>query len=174
VITKLCDFHLETERLVIRPAVQTDIKSVYQIHIDEETNRYLPYITWRSWSDALAWYARVEKRRGEGVAEQFVIINKGDSVLVGTCIVFIHEPDDTNLELGYALSKAHWGKGIMFEALNTFVPAVAKVLSLSRLLAIIQRENASSIKLIGKLGFAEISQEREDDNDLIFFCRQFS
>jgi RimJ/RimL family protein N-acetyltransferase len=149
------------------------MESVYAIHVDEDINRYLPYHTWVSWDDAVAWYARVEKRRGDEIAEQFVIINKDDGVLVGTCIAFIHEPDGTSLEFGYVLAKPHWGKGYMLEALNCFVPALAKQLELTRLLAVIQSENSNSIKLVGKLGFDEISREHKDDIDLIYFSRQF-
>ena len=153
--------------------MKADLESVYAIHADEQINRYLPYQTWLSWDDALAWYTRVEKRRVEQNAEQFVVINKHDGVLLGTCIAFIHEPDGTSLEFGYVLAKPYWGKGYMFEALESLVPAVAKKLNLNRLLAVIQRENARSIKLVSKLGFTEVRQERKDDIDLIYFSRQF-
>lgn len=173
-IAKLSSLRLETDRLNIRSAVQTDLESVYAIHAEEQVNQYLPYKTWRSWDDALAWYERVEKRRGEEDAEQFVILNKNDGVLLGTCIVFIHEAHSESLELGYVLAKPHWGKGYMLEALSEFVPAVANRLNIRQLLAVIQTENMSSIELAGKLGFHELRREREGATDLFVFSRDFN
>lgn len=172
-IAKLSSFRLETDRLAIRPVIQTDLEPVYAIHSEKQVNQYLPYETWQSWSDALAWYERVEKRRGEEDAEQFVIINKSDGVLLGTCIVFIHGADSESLELGYVLAKPHWGKGYMLEALSEFVPVLAKRLNLTKLMAVIESKNASSLKLISKLGFSELRQSRVDDIDFIYFSRKF-
>ena len=173
VIAKLSDFRLETERLSIRPALESDLQSVYLIHKEPIINRYLPYHTWDSFADAQAWYARVERRR-QDVAEQFVIMRKGSDTLIGTCIVFVHEPDSENFELGYVLAKQHWGKGYMYEALNEFVPAIAASLKVSRLYAVIQSDNAQSLALIARLGFCESDRKREGDKQLIYFVRQFN
>lgn len=171
-IAKLSHFQLETERLSIRPALESDLQSVYLIHKEPIVNRYLPYHTWDSFADAQAWYARVERRRKD-IAEQFVIMLKGSDTLIGTCIVFVQESDSEDFELGYVLAKQHWGKGYMFEALNEFVPAIAASLKLSRLYAVIQSDNAQSLALIAKLGFCESGRKREGDKQLIYFVRRF-
>jgi ribosomal-protein-alanine N-acetyltransferase len=173
VIAKLSDFRLETERLSIRPALKADIQSVYLIHKEPIVNRYLPYQTWHSFADAEAWYARVERRRKD-IAEQFVITIKGGETLVGTCIVFVQESDNTKFELGYVLAKECWGNGYMLEALREFVPAIAVKLELTCLFAVIQTDNAESLALIAKLGFCESCRKHEGDKQLIHFVRRFN
>lgn len=172
-IAKLSHFQLETERLLIRPALETDLRSVYLIHKEPIVNRYLPYHTWDSFADAQAWYARVERRRKD-IAEQFVIMLKGSDTLIGTCIVFVQESDSANFELGYALAKQQWGKGYMFEALDKFVPAIADTLKLNCLFAVIQSDNILSLELIAKLDFCESCRKHDGDKELIYFVRTFN
>lgn len=171
-ISKLYSFRLETQRLAIRPVLKTDLESVYLIHKEPIVNRYVPYQTWLSFSDAEAWYARVKRRR-KATAEQFVIIRKGDDTLLGTCIIFVHPSDSASLELGYVLAKQHWGSGYMLEALHAFVPAIAENLKLNRLFAVIQSGNAPSLKLIAKLGFHESQRKQDGDKEMIYFVRRF-
>ena len=172
VITKLKNLRLETERLLIRPALKADLESVYLIHKEPIVNRYIPYQTWLGLSDAQAWYARVERRRKD-IAEQFVILNKADETLVGTCIVFVHSSDSAPFELGYVLAKNCWGQGIMLEALAEFIPMVAGRLNLQSLVAVIQAENRPSVKLITKLRFNESQRQFDGETEMIYFLRQF-
>ncbi len=174
VISQLSDFQLETQRLQIRPVIKADLMAIHQIHSDEQVNRYLPYQTWLSWDDARAWYARVLMRRRQEHAEQFVILRKHDDALIGSCIVFIHEFDSENLELGYVLARQFWGNGYMFEALETFVPVVTEFISRPTMYAVIESENTSSRKLISKLGFEQSHQKQEDDIRLVYYQRNFS
>jgi ribosomal-protein-alanine N-acetyltransferase len=172
VISKLSSFRLETQRLAIRPVLKTDLDSIYLIHKEPIVNRFVPYQTWLSFSDAEDWYARVKRRRKD-TAEQFVIIRKDDDTLLGTCIVFVHPSDHESFELGYVLAKQHWGSGYMLEALNEFVPAIAKKLKLNHLFAVIQTENTPSLKLIAKLGFRESHRKQDDDKEMIYLLRRF-
>ena len=170
--TKIKNLRLETERLLIRPALKADLESVYLIHKEPIVNRYIPYQTWLGLSDAQAWYARVERRRKD-IAEQFVILNKADETLVGTCIVFVHSSDSAPFELGYVLAKNCWGQGIMLEALAEFIPMVAGRLNLQSLVAVIQAENRPSVKLITKLRFNESQRQFDGETEMIYFLRQF-
>ncbi|MFT6406654.1 MAG: ribosomal-protein-alanine N-acetyltransferase [Arenicella sp.] len=172
VISKLKSLHLETQRLVIRPVLETDLESVYLIHKEPIVNRYVPYQTWLSFADAQAWYARVERRRKD-TAEQFVILSKANSELLGTCIVFVHQSDNASFELGYVLAKTAWGHGYMCEALAEFIPAVAERLTLTSLMAVIEADNLRSIKLIGKLGFFESHRKQQGETQMIYFLRRF-
>lgn len=164
-IRQLASFTLTTERLRIRPVEKIDLESIYHIHSDHQVNQYLPYQTWRTWDDARIWYARVLMRRRQELAQQFVIVRNEDSTLIGSCIVFIHEFDSDNLELGYVLGRAHWGQGYMHEALNDFVPTIAGALQLEKMYAIIDTRNRASRKLIRKLGFTETHHESDQQDD---------
>jgi [ribosomal protein S5]-alanine N-acetyltransferase len=79
------------------------------------------------------------------------IIHKRDQVLIGMCGILkrenLPEPD-----LGYALFPEYFGLGYAAEAAGACV-AFARELGIPALLAIVQGDNASSIRLLTSLGF---------------------
>src|SRR4029078_1332119 len=56
-------------------------------------------------------------------------------------------------ELGYGLGRAHWGQGLMNEALNSLVKHAFDVVQLRRLEADVDPRNAGSIRTLERLGF---------------------
>lgn len=57
-------------------------------------------------------------------------------------------------DLGYALLERHWGQGYAFEAAHAVLEYARDQLGLRRILAITSLDNARSISLLDKLGFA--------------------
>jgi RimJ/RimL family protein N-acetyltransferase len=56
-------------------------------------------------------------------------------------------------QIGYDLAKAHWGKGLMSEALHALVDYGFACLGLERILADTLSHNSRSIRLLERLGF---------------------
>ena len=169
-IQTLSSLKITTERLVLRPIQDEDVKDVYQMHCQEVINQYLPYDTWKSWDDAKHWYAKVQQRRRDGEAEQFVILDHRDKFL-GSAIVFSYDPETASCSFGYVLDSPHWGQGIMQEAMQTLVDQLCKYQELNALTATVEQENIASIKLLNKLGFNETTREEIDDIVLITMQR---
>ena len=159
----LSKLSLETDRLLIRPAEKADLKSVYSIHTDDEVNRYLPYDTWTAWDDAVKWYDRVQQRRAEKDAEQFVVVRKSDQKVVGTCIAFDFDESDQSCEFGYVLNRRYWNNGYMLEATRALLEALLSQAEISSIRAVVQAPNTSSLKLLEKLGFEVIYAEVVDN-----------
>ena len=149
----LAKLYLETERLLIRPAEEADLESIYQIHADDEVNRYLPYDTWLSRNDASDWYKRVQRRRQQNDAEQFVVIHAINQKIVGTCTVFDFDVSDFSCELGYVLNRLCWNRGFMFEAMKALTEYLLSQDSITSVRAVVEAKNTSSLKLLKKLGF---------------------
>lgn len=77
-----------------------------------------------------------------------------DNKLIGS----IHLVPNTNFnsaELGFWLGKKFWGKGFTYEASKTVINFGFNELKLNRIQAHAMVENASSLKLLEKLGFAQ-------------------
>jgi len=161
-IHRLSNLHVDCERLLIRPAIDADLKEIYPIHINPQVNKYLPYDTWQSWHDAKHWYAYVQERRAKGIAEQFVIATPNG--IIGTCIAFNYVPSIRGVEFGYVLNQQFWGKGLMSEAMRAFIPALQDSLQLSQINANVEAGNTSSLRLLDSLGFKHLGTIIEDDN----------
>lgn len=84
-----------------------------------------------------------------------------DDTLIGTVTLF--HPDFTHRrsEIGYALGRAHWGKGYMQETLTAAVNYAFTALNLHRIEADVDPRNAASIRSLERLGFQREGYLRE-------------
>ena len=142
---------LRISSYLIRPIVESDLSDIYQAHSDPLVNRYLPYDTWTSFEDAQKWFAMQNKRKQDGIAEQFAIESLRYRKVIGTSIVFNHIGREAYF--GYVLSRKYWGQRVMGTVLKKFVPHTMKRLNLWRLNASVEQNNVASQKLLYRLGF---------------------
>lgn len=168
-ISKLNDLKLTTERLIIRTVLESDLQQIYPIHSNSEVNKYLPYNTWQNWEAAEQWMKMVQEKRQDAIAEQYVIERRSDAKLIGTCLAFDFDQESHSAYFGYVLARDTWKQGFMLEAMQTFVPALQKELSLTSLLANVERENIASQALLTKLGFSHVDTTVEEDE--VHLCR---
>jgi RimJ/RimL family protein N-acetyltransferase len=146
---------IETERLVVRLIVESDLPALMAVNSDEEVTALLPYATWRSAADAEAWLHRMRGIEATGLAFQFVVVLKSAERAIGTCLLFRFEEGSARAELGYALGRAHWGQGFMQEALTALLGSAFGTMGLRRLEAEVDTANGSSARLLQRLGFTK-------------------
>lgn len=151
-----CPQKIETPRLIIRLAKESDLIDLLDLHSRDDVNQYLPYTTWTSWHDAVEWFGRVQQRRSEQQAQQYSIDikNRTTTEFVGSCIVFNFDQKERSAEFGYVLHPNHWGKGLMLEAMTMFTQELQRKIGLRSLKASVESPNLSSLKLLSTLGFA--------------------
>jgi [ribosomal protein S5]-alanine N-acetyltransferase len=144
---------IETPRLHVRPVRHSDLPSLLTVNGDDAVTRYLPYSTWRDMTDAEAWFGRIMALQENGDTFQFVMTLRDDSEAIGTCLLFRLAEQSARAEIGYALGRAHWGKGYVIEAMSALVERAFTDLSLHRLEAEINPRNAASAKVLERMGF---------------------
>ena len=144
---------VESDRLLIRPVDAADIDDLLLANGDDEVTRFLPYASWRSVADGMAWLERMKKLEGAGTASQLVVIEKASRLAVGTCLLFRYDEGSARAELGYVLGRRHWGRGTMREALAALVTQLFGSGSLRRLEAEVDPRNVASCRLLERLGF---------------------
>jgi RimJ/RimL family protein N-acetyltransferase len=88
-----------------------------------------------------------------GNARQLVVVRKDDDKVIGTLLLFGFDPGSARLELGYVLGRAHWGHGLMREALQSMCAFAFGSLGIRRLEAEVNSSNVASIRLLRSLGF---------------------
>lgn len=144
---------LLTERLAIRPARETDADDLFAVYGDAQVVRYLPHPAWQSAADARAWLGRMRALEAVGSGRLFVLAPHGAGKVVGTVLMFRHEPSSGRAEIAYALGRAHWGGGLMREALRSFCASAFERVRLRRMEAEARPENVASNRLLAAIGF---------------------
>lgn len=70
-------------------------------------------------------------------------------------------PDNATVEVGYSLSREHWGKGLMTEALRAVIGESFRVLQLHRIEAMHFTDNPASGRVMEKCGMIHEGHMRE-------------
>ncbi len=146
---------IESERLLIRLVAESDLPALLEVNSSAEVTALLPYARWQTMADAEAWLRRMEGIQATGLALQFVVADKSSSRAIGTCLLFRFEEGSARAELGYALGRDHWGRGVMHEALVALVGHGFTEMGLRRLEAEVDTRNRPSARLLLRLGFTK-------------------
>jgi len=144
---------IESPRLTLRPAVIADIADLLPINGDDEVTRFLPYASWRSLADGLAWLTRMDALAVAGTGQQLVVVRRDTAQLVGSLLLFKHDETSQRLELGYVLGRSHWGQGLMREAVVAACGHVFVSRGMRRIEAEVNPANTASCKLLLNVGF---------------------
>lgn len=146
-------FH-RSERLLLRPPWPEDWAQVLNGIADEGVVRNLARAPWP--------YSAVDARQFVSlVAEpgypRFLITRARDAALIGCIGIDLTEGE---VELGYWISREHWGQGFATEA-GRAVIEIAYALGHTRLVASHYLDNPASGKVLAKLGFVPTGRVAE-------------
>jgi [ribosomal protein S5]-alanine N-acetyltransferase len=151
---------IRTDRLVLRPLTEADVPALFEIHADPQAMRYWSAPVWR---DAQRGRDMVARDADPALTDHLRLgIELAESgTLVGTCTLFDISTQCRRAELGYMLSAAAWGRGLMREALRAFLDHAFTVLDLNRIEADTDPRNDRSMRLLERLGFVREGHFRE-------------
>ncbi len=141
-----------TPRLLLRPLTLNDAAALAPLFADAEVMRFGDGPQSPEW--AQAWLRRAlanYERRGYG---PWAVVEKGSGDLIGYCGLFDF-PDINGrpeVEIGYRLARAYWGRGYATEAVSAARDYAFGVLGLPRLIALIDPANVASIRVAEKAG----------------------
>jgi ribosomal-protein-alanine N-acetyltransferase len=145
---------IDSQRLSVRLVTEGDLPALLEVNGDETATALLPYKTWRSLDDARAWYERMAGIQATGLALQFVVVAKDSGNAIGTCLLFRFDEGSARVELGYVLGRAHWGRGLMREALAALLDQAFAGMGVRRVEAEVDPRNVASAGLLRRLGFS--------------------
>jgi ribosomal-protein-alanine N-acetyltransferase len=148
-----------TKRLLLRPLHLGDADAMGRVFGDVEVMRYGDGVKTPGWVRKwiAQWTDDLYDRWGFGmwaVVENPGTVNSGGAVL-GYCGLsrFPERCAPGETELGYRLARAHWGRGFATEAGRAVRDYAFGTLRLPRLIALIDPQNAPSIRVADKIGF---------------------
>jgi ribosomal-protein-alanine N-acetyltransferase len=142
----------ETERLVLRRLTLADLDALAAIMADPEVTRFFPggprtrEQTRARLDDFLRDYDRVG-------FSKWAIVLRSSGELIGRCGPAIQPIDGAHeVEIGYDLARHHWGRGLATEAARAAVEHCFAVLGMTRVISIIDPNNAPSVRVAQRLG----------------------
>jgi RimJ/RimL family protein N-acetyltransferase len=139
---------IETDRLLIRLWMESDIPAFAQIMGDPEVRRYLGGVLGR---DQVADRIRVQMERQErDEPAMWPVILKSNGELIGDCGLQ-PLPGFDRIEIGWRFARAYWGQGLAFEASRAVLDHALSGLQLASVVAVIAPENRRSIALANRL-----------------------
>jgi [ribosomal protein S5]-alanine N-acetyltransferase len=153
---------LETERLLLRKMRLDDAEAMFAYASDPEVTRYVPWDTHRSMEDSESFLGFATEGYERGDFGGWGVVLKDDGVFIGTCGIDVgYAPEHARAELGYVLSREHWGKGLMPEAVRAVIRLSFGRMGLNRVEARCIAENTASARVMEKAGMTYEGTLRE-------------
>lgn len=139
----------ETERLSLRLMDERDVDEIFAMRSDSEIMRFIREP--QSREESINWVKLVSCRWEKDKIGFCALIEKSSQKFVGWCGIWrLQETDE--LEVGYALGKKFWGKGLATEAARVFLKYAFEKLKSEKIVAVARPENVASWRVMEKLG----------------------
>ena len=144
---------LETERLILRHLCLEDLDALFGLYSDPEIRQYFPEGT-LSYSDTkaeLEWHMNGHPAFPE--LGLWATVLKETNEFIGRCGLLPWKIEERQeVEVAYLLDKKFWGQGLATEAALAIVQYAFGYLKLSRLICLIDPNNAASINVAQRIG----------------------
>jgi ribosomal-protein-alanine N-acetyltransferase len=150
---------IETERLILRPLTLADAETAYNGWTgDAEVAKYVSWLPHYSIDDTKKWLKEIEWKlddAGNIVPNSnyiwgFVLKETGELFGSGG---LIWEERRQSFQVGYNITRSHWGRGYTTEAMKAILRFAVTNLGIKRVAGGHAKENHASERVIEKLGF---------------------
>jgi ribosomal-protein-alanine N-acetyltransferase len=143
------DIEIRTGRLLLRSFLITDVEDAHAYRDDPEFARFLPHIPQPfTRADAEAFVERNMTEPWETMPT-FAVVLEGR--VIGT-VNFSIDPATRSAMLGYAIARAHWGRGISIEAATAAIAWAFAEHDLTEIWASTNVAHMRSRRVLEKLG----------------------
>lgn len=156
----------DTKRLIIREMSTEDVPNMYEIYQNPEVRKYIPdideYLEVEMEKQA-AYIRNVYSFYGYGI---WGVYSKTTKQLIGRCgIENLSIDGKEEIALSYLLDNKHWGYGYALECCRAVFEYAKSELDISRIVAVIDKENIRSIQTAKNLSMVfekELSYKGRD------------
>jgi RimJ/RimL family protein N-acetyltransferase len=143
---------LETRRLLLRPFGPGDAESIHPIYSDPIVMRYVatgPMTDFLVTQRLLEDYTAHQQRHGYSF---WAVVERSSGLLIGDA--GLYRTPAGEVELGYTLGAAWWGRGYATEAASRWLSAAFYELGIDEVVALAEPANTASLHVLTKLGLA--------------------
>ncbi len=156
---------LTTERLLLRAPQVEDALAVLYLRSDPTINQYVQRSKPKDLIDAINFLANIKQGWQEANHIYWAIQLKDNPDMIGSICLWHFSDLGDQAEVGYDLSVAYQGQGIMKEALEVVINFGFITLKLTSILAFTHRANQASKRLLERQGFVHLPDRTDPHNE---------
>jgi ribosomal-protein-alanine N-acetyltransferase len=154
---------LETDRLLLRRLQAHDVDDIFEYASDPEVAKYTSWAAHATIQDSDKFLDYVLELYEKGDVAPWGVMYKPKAKLVGTCGFLDWYLPASWAEIGYALSREYWGRGLMTEAVRAVIAFGFRAMQLNRVQGRCEVENIASIRVMEKVGMKREGVLREHE-----------
>ena len=158
---------LETARLLIRPLIAADLDALHAIYSDPEVMRLIPADACDREGSRKRLQSHIDHQRRHGFSK-WAVVEKASGAVIGDCGLK-YLSGGAEIELGYHIARSCWAQGYATEAATACL-AWARAERPERIVAIVDRGNAASIRVLEKIGMHEAGTAVVFDREWLLFA----
>jgi RimJ/RimL family protein N-acetyltransferase len=152
----------ETERLIIREILLTDVDGMFELHADPDVHRFLGNKTVKSKEQVIDIINFVQRQYLEHGVGRWAMIDKETNEFIGwTGLEFVTKETNKHInyyDLGYRLIKRFWGQGLATESAFASLDFAFDKLNANEVYGMADCENDGSNKILKKVGLKFIER----------------
>jgi ribosomal-protein-alanine N-acetyltransferase len=168
----------ETDRLILREILLSDLEGMYELDSDPEVHRYLGNKPVSDKTKLIEIINHVRQQYVDQGIGRWAIIDKENNEFIGwSGLKFVTELTNNHIQyydLGYRIKRKYWGKGIGTETAVVARDYAFNTLNLEEIYAAANCENIGSNKILSKIGMTWIETFRYDDNPCNWYLMRHS
>jgi ribosomal-protein-alanine N-acetyltransferase len=150
---------LETKRLILRQITLDDAEDMFKFTSNSEVETWDP--TDKTVEDTRNFIESLQKKYAAKEPALWGIVDKKNNQLIGYCGFTYLQPEESIVDLEYAIDKPYWNKGLMPEALEAVLSFTFNILKINRIIAFTVLHNERSQRVLKKMGFKFEGLHRE-------------
>lgn len=146
---------LETERLILRRMMPSDLADVYDYAKRAEVSEFLLWYPHDTTAFTRKYLKIVDSKYKRGEFYDWAVVCKADGRMIGTAGFTSIDVYNNNAEIGYVLNSDYWGRGLAAEAARAVITFGFEALRLVRIEAKYMTDNLGSKRVTEKCGMRE-------------------
>ena len=151
--------------MYLRQFTPNDLEDMYRIYSDSEVMKYLNEGV-RNREETAADLFQIIAHWEKNAFGLWAVVNKQNNQLIGDGgLRFLGKTPE--VEVGYVLAKAYWGKGLASEVAAATLKYGFEVLKLEKIVAVANTKNRASRRVMEKVGMRY--QHNLEDSDRVYY-----
>jgi ribosomal-protein-alanine N-acetyltransferase len=160
---------LSTPSLDLRPFAETDAEAMHRIYSDPVVMRYVatgPAANLAATLRLLRDYTVHQRAHGFSF---WGVVERASGELVGDA--GLYRTPSGEVELGYTLAAASWGRGYATEAAEAWLEAAFGTLGIAEVIALAEPANGASLRVLEKVGMRRTGERKAFGRPHVVFRR---
>jgi ribosomal-protein-alanine N-acetyltransferase len=152
---------LETARLILRKVTMDDLQDVFAYASDDDVTRFLRWGPHKTLEETESYICEVLGEYKAGKDGPWGVEYRQTGRVIGSIHLMAISAQHRKAEIGFALSRSYWRRGLMSEALARVLDYAFGSIGLNRIGAFCLVDNRAGMRFLEKVGMKQEGVLRE-------------